>query len=125
MKDSINHQHLLCEDWKREIAFYKDELPVLRKRLEEVVSKNTDHDLLKKVEHFENKFRIMDTHFDELLHDVNAKDNALKSQAAAKPTYIHLKIVDTADNLEELMEITSKDFQETRKDYYRFLSKVM
>ena len=45
MKESITHLHILCEDWKRELNFFADEIPMLRKRLEEVVSKNTDKEI--------------------------------------------------------------------------------
>lgn len=125
MKESMNHVYLLCEDWKRELSFFKDEIVLLRKRLEEVVSKNTSKDILAQVEHFENKFRIMDQHVDELKHDVNLKKEEIAGSAAAKARYIHVKMIESDQNLEELMYVTSKDFYDTRKEYYRFLSQVM
>lgn len=117
--------HLLCEDWKRELMFFKDEIPVLQSRLEEVVSKNTDKDILAQAEHFENKFRVMHNNLDELLHDVGLKKSAVDAQAAAKVNYISVKMIENDENLEELMSYTAKDFYETKSDYYKFLSKVM
>lgn len=125
MKESIAKLHNLCEDWKRELKFFKDEIPVLRKRLDEVVSKNTSEDILKDVEHFENKFKILSTHVDELLHDVNVKTDELTSQAATQTKYINVKMFDADTVLEDLMLSTSKDFHETKNSYYKFLSKVM
>lgn len=125
MKESISHLHLLCEDWKRELSFFAIEIPILRKRLDEVVSKNTDRELLSQVEHFENKFKIMASNTDELLHDVNLKNESLSAQAIAKANYINVKMIESDQNLEDLMGSTSKDFYETRKEYYKFLSKVM
>ena len=125
MKESIAKLHNLCEDWKRELKFFKDEIPVLRKRLDEVVSKNTSEDVLKDVEHFENKFKILSTHVDELLHDVNVKTDELTSQAATQTKYINVKMFDADTVLEDLMLSTSKDFHETKNSYYKFLSKVM
>lgn len=125
MKESIAKLHNLCEDWKRELKFFKDEIPVLRKRLDEVVSKNTSEDILKDVEHFENKFKILSTHIDELLHDVNVKTDELTSQAATQTKYINVKMFDADTVLEDLMLSTSKDFHETKNSYYKFLSKVM
>jgi transketolase len=125
MKESIAKLHNLCEDWKRELKFFKDEIPVLRKRLDEVVSKNTSSDVLKDVEHFENKFKILSTHIDELLHDVNVKTDELTSQAATQAKYINVKMFDADTVLEDLMLTTSKDFHETKNSYYKFLSKVM
>ena len=82
MKDSLAHLHLICEDWKRELDFFKIEIVYLRKRLEEIASKNTSMDVLKHVEHFENKFSIMAIHVDELDHDVHLKNEALLKEAA-------------------------------------------
>ena len=125
MKESIVHLHMLCEDWKRELNFFAVEIPMLRKRLEEVVSKNTDKEILSQVEHFENKFRLMATNTDELLHDVNLKNKSLSAQALAKANYINVKMIESDQNLEDLMAITSCCFYDTKKSYYKFLSKVM
>lgn len=125
MKESIAKLHNLCEDWKRELKFFKDEIPLLRKRLDEVVSKNTATDVLQEVEHFENKFKILSTHVDELLHDINIKTDELTAQAATQAKYINVKMFDADTILEDLMLSTSKDFHETKNSYYKFLSKVM
>jgi hypothetical protein len=125
MKDTIAHVHLICEDWKRELDFFKAEIAYLRKRLEEVASKNTGHDVLVEIEHFENKFRIMGIHVDELRHDVNLKNEALLKQAAEKPNYINVKMIESDENLIDLMNDTSSDFHSTKKAFYQFLAKVM
>lgn len=123
MKDSIAHLVVICQDWTRELSFYKSEIPFFKKRLEEIISKNSATDIQVQVEHFENKFRLLDIHFDELLHDVNLKKEALLSNAAEKPTYINIKIVETDDNLLDLVETTMNDFSSTKKSFYQFLSK--
>ncbi len=125
MKDTLAHQHLLCEEWKRELEFFKSERSFLNKRLEEVASKNTSMDTLKDVEHYENKFRIIGIHIDELLHDVKLKNEALLKEAFEKPNYINVKMIEQDENMVELMADTSKDFYDTKREFYRFLSKVM
>jgi hypothetical protein len=125
MKESMNHMHLICEDWKRELNFFKVEIPLLKLRLDEIVSKNTNPEILAQVEHFENKFKIMDIHLDELLHDVNLKNQQISAQAVAKPQYISVKMLEYDQKIEELMHITSKDFYDSRKEFYQFLSQVM
>ena len=44
--------------WKKDLAFYEDELQVLKKRLSEVSIQNTSQDIKMKVEPFRNKFII-------------------------------------------------------------------
>jgi hypothetical protein len=125
MKDTIAHQHLICEDWKRELDYFKSEIAYLRKRLEEVAMKNTGKEILMEVEHFENKFRIMSIHVDELRHDVNLKNKALLAEAGLKPQYINVKMIESDEALLDHMNDTSSDFHNTKHEYYKFLSKVM
>ena len=124
-KDSIAHVHMLCEEWMRELAFYKSEIPYLRKRLEEIASKNTSADIMKEVDHYENKFKIQSTHIDELIHDVKLKNENLLKEAAAKPNYINVKMIEADHNLLDLMSDTSSDFYETKSSFYKFLSRTL
>ncbi len=125
MKDTISHLHVMCKDWLRELDFYKTEIPFFKKRLEEVSAKNTSKDVKVEVEHFENKFYIMNLHLDELLHDVKLKEESLIQNAIEQPKYINVKMIETDDNLEDLMEFTATDFKDTKKEFYQFLSKYL
>lgn len=125
MKDSISHLHIICKDWTRELEFYKTEVPFFKKRLDEVITKNNSPEARAKAEHFENKFKIMDLHFDELLHDVNLKQEFLTSQASQRPNYTHIKVIENDHNLQELMEFTSKDFMSTKKEFYGYLAEYL
>ena len=122
MKDSTAHLHLICEDFKRTLDFYKSEMPFFKKRLEEIASKNTGEGILKQVEHFENTFIAMNENLDVLLHDVNLKQDALLKEAKAKPDFINLKVIATADDLKTLIDFTTKEFATTKENFYRFLS---
>ncbi len=124
-KDSIAHVHMLCEEWMRELAFYKSEIPYLRKRLEEIPTKNTSADIMKEVDHYENKFKIQSTHIDELIHDVKLKNEGLLKEAAAKPNYINVKMIEADHNLLDLMSDTSSDFYGTKSSFYKFLSRTL
>ena len=124
MKNSLSHLHLLCEDWHRELQFFMDELGVFKNRLNEVANKNTHQDVLIQVEQFENKFRIMSNNIDELLHDVQLKEDVISHHSVAQPKYIHVKMMDVDVNIQDLMEYTSKDFYETKHEFYKFLAKT-
>ena len=43
MKDSISHLHVMCQDWTRELKFYKSEIPFFKNRLEEIVQNSLTH----------------------------------------------------------------------------------
>jgi hypothetical protein len=125
MKDTISHLHILCKDWLRELEFYKTEIPIFKKRLEEVASKNTAKEIKVEVSHFENKFYIINNHLDELLHDIKLKEESLIQNAITQPKYINVKMIDADDEIEELMEFTATDFKSTKKEFYQFLAKYL
>ncbi len=122
MKDSTAHLHLICEEFKRTLQFYKSEIPFFKKRQEEISIKNTGEEIRKQVEHFENIFITMNENLDVLMHDVNIKQDAILKDAKEKPDFINLKVNETADDLKALIDFTTKEFAETKEHFYRFLS---
>ncbi len=124
MKDSITHLHAVCEDWKKELRFFKDEIRILRHRLSDIVLRNHDRDMMVQVEHFENKFNILERHVKELMREVKGKDKELVSQAAAQPQAKSERKMDTDQTFEDMMLVTSKDFYDTKNEYLKFVSKV-
>ena len=122
MKDSTAHLHLICEDFKRTLQFYKSEIPFFKKKLEEISIKNTAEEIRKQVEHFENTFIAMNENLDVLMHDVNIKQDAILKDAKEKPDFINLKVNETADDLKALIDFTAKEFAEKKEHFYRFLS---
>jgi hypothetical protein len=122
MKDSTAHLHLICEDFKRTLKFYKSEIPFFKERLDEISEKNTAEEIRKQVEHFENTFIAMNENLDVLMHEVNIKQDAILRDAKEKPDFINLKVHETADELKALIDFTAKGFAETKEHFYRFLS---
>ena len=122
MKDSTAHLHLICEDFKRTLQFYKSEIPFFKERLDEISEKNTAEEIRKQVEHFENTFIAMNENLDVLMHEVNIKQDAILRDAKEKPDFINLKVKETADDLKALIDFTAKEFAETKEHFYRFLS---
>ena len=53
MKTNIYTQHEEHIKWLNKLAFYKDEVPVLQKRIAEVLQKNTSKEVAQKIEHFQ------------------------------------------------------------------------
>ena len=122
MKDSTAHLHLISEDFARTLAFYKSEIPFFKKRLEEIATKNTGEEIRKEVEHFENTFIAINENLDVLQHDVHLQQDTIMKNAKEKPDFINLKVSETADGLQSMIDATVKDFAETKEHFYRFLS---
>jgi seryl-tRNA synthetase len=125
MKTSLNYLHHQSAEWIREVTFYKEELNVLKTRLGDVVSRNTDTDILAQVEHFENKFKILSNNLDVLKHDINLAHEEVIKTIAAKPDHSYEKTEDSNDGLAARVSDLTADANNTRQELTKFLSKTL
>ncbi len=112
-------------EWLNKLDFYKDDLPVLRNRLEEVASKNTDLEVMKLVEHFQNQFIIQRNELDEFRHAIKEHENKIQASINQNETAINRQRLSDHPEMRERMDRFEKLFQEFRMELLRFLSKYM
>ncbi len=111
--------------WKRQLDFQKDELSFFTNRLEEVVSRWTDKDILKQVEHFQNVFIINSNVIDELLHGINAHEDKLVERTKENPVAIdHVKFNDHVEHRDKV-ETQNKMYTNLKVEFLSFLNKAM
>src|SRR4051812_42965209 len=79
----LHHDH---KEWLAMIGFYEEDLITMRKRLEEVASKNTDRDIHSWIERFQNKFIIQDEQISQLRHDINGCEENIRKNVQDNPT---------------------------------------
>ncbi|MES2796141.1 MAG: hypothetical protein V4683_09255 [Bacteroidota bacterium] len=125
MKDTLSHLHVYTKDWIREIQFYKSEIPFFKKRLEEIATDYSSSTILAQVDHFENRLLIMRNHYDELLHDLNLKEQEILGNASANPKYINAKMLEIDSKILDLVDYTGHEFKDFKAEFYKFLSKYM
>lgn len=111
--------------WKNALAFYTEELQIFTNRLEEVVSKNTSHEMAASAEHFQNHFIREKEVIDILNHDINAHEKTLVEFAKDHPIAVDHVYFDNHTGLEDRMETFAKLWKEMRAEYMDFLRKWM
>ena len=124
-KSFIYDQHLENQDWLKRLDFYKEEITILRERLEEVTSKNNAPDFLKYVEHFQNQLLIQRNHIDELAHQINANEHALISEIKDNPVAVDHRKVENHVAEADFMVFFEKNFATLRAEFNVFLAKWM
>jgi uncharacterized membrane protein YccC len=117
--------HAEHKAWLNTVSFYKDELKILTHRLEEVASKNTNKDILAKVEHFQNQFVLNKEQVDILLHDVNRKEQELQKNINDNPVAVDHRQVNDEQQLRDRVETFKTLMEELKKEFNAFLTKVM
>ena len=120
--DVLHGEH---REWLNKLEFYKDDLTVLKKRLEEVAAKNTSQEVMALVEHFQNQFIIQRNEIDEFRHAIKEHENLLESAINTNPTAINRQRLHDHPEMRERMGRFEKLFQELRMELLRFVSKYI
>ena len=125
MKTTIYSQHQEHTEWMNKLSFYKDELKIMQRRLDEVMSKNTGMEVKMKVEHFQNKILLEEQAISKLTHHINKEEKVLQNNIANNPTASdHRK---AEDHVEErnMVVFFEKNFNEMRLELNAFIAAWM
>jgi hypothetical protein len=125
MKANIIDQHLENQDWLKRLDFYKEEINILKERLEEVTKRNNAPDFLQGVEHFQNQFLIQRNNIDELAHSIKMNEQGLVREVHSNPIAVDHRKVESHQSESDFIEYLEKNFAELRMEYNRFLAKWM
>lgn len=125
MKESIYKQHEENTDWLNRLDFYKEDIKILTKRLEEIAAKNSATEVLSEVERFQNQFIIQNNNIDEIKHLVKENESLLKKEIESNPVAVDHRKMEYHEKEKELVEAFEKNFNTLREDYNTFSSKWM
>ncbi len=122
--DSIQTHHEY-KTWLNKLEFFKDELKIFKNRLSEVATKNSNHDVLAMVEHFQNQILIQHNEMDTLRHNIKQYENKL--EASVKQNIVAADHNPDPEFGEHKASIDRFEylFNELRDDCLKFFSKVM
>jgi hypothetical protein len=115
----LHFEHVL---WKNQLSFYKDELKLLQKRLEEVSAKNTSPEMKVKQGHFQDQIVIQQNEIHELNHLFESHESGLASLAQENPVAFDHKLFHDHSSIHERMERFVKLYSEFKTELMRFVS---
>jgi hypothetical protein len=122
---NIKHISNLHSDALRGLDFYKQEIDILKKRLEEIAADNTGHEVAERIEHFQNQFLIQINNIDDLKHRINENIKAIENQVKNSAGFVDQKSADENAGLYDQYLSEEKFINEIRQDFNRFASKWM
>lgn len=125
MKTNIYSQHHEHIEWLNVLSFYKDDVKILQKRIEEIVQKNTSKEILAQVEHFQNQLIIQNNSIDDIRKHIEKDEQILVN--SVEKNIVASDHRQMEDHTEERADVTSfeKNFEDLRKSLNRFLAKCM
>ena len=121
----IGDLHFELNLWLNEFKFYKDEIKIFNHRLEDIVSRNTDKEVMKELEHFQNQYIRQIEVIDELRHEVKQHENKLENEAKDNPVAIEHRYFEDHSELRDQVEQFKKIYVDLKSEFMRFLSKWM
>ncbi|MBS1638106.1 MAG: hypothetical protein JST26_19495 [Bacteroidetes bacterium] len=125
MKTSIFSQHQEHAAWINKLAFYDDEIVIMQNRISEIAQKNSQKDVLAKVDHFQNQLIIQKKHVDDMRRHIKQDEKALEANVNSNPVASdHRKIEDHTDERNK-MDGFELNFGELRAELNRFLAEWM
>lgn len=124
-KESIYNQHEENTEWISKLEFYKDDINIMKGRLEEIASKNSSNDALAEVERFQNQLIIQRNNIDNISHEVKLNEEALQAEVKSNPVAADHRSMDYHAKEQDLVNTFEKNFNDLRSEFNRFSAKWM
>lgn len=118
----LHHEHMM---WLNNLQFRKEEIAILERRMEDVVQRNNQPEVMAQLEHFQNQYIRQREVIDELRHDIKQHENFLEKEAKDKPIAVDHRHFEDHTQLRERMEVFEKLYMELKHDFYRWVGQWM
>lgn len=125
IKKNLDLLHFEHKRWDKQLRFYGDELKIFRNRIEEIVQRYTDKEVLAQLEHFQNHFFLQKEVIDTLADNINIHEDELMHEAKKKITKAEHKLFDDHSELRDKIETFVKQNNQLKNDYMRYINKCM
>lgn len=112
-------------EWINSLRFYKEEIAILERRLEEIVRRNNKPDVLAELEHFQNQFIREKEVIDELRHDIKVHENFLEKESKEHPVAIDHRYFTDHTELRDRFVTFEKIYAELKLEFHKWLAKHM
>jgi hypothetical protein len=126
MKEAnIKHFANLHVNTLSSLTFYEQEIDILKKRLQEIASKNTGHEVSEGIEHFQNQFIIHKEKIDELKHAFHSNLHGIEVQLFETTAFADEDLLEINEQLFDQYLTEEKLLNELRHEFLRFAAKWM
>ncbi len=117
--------HFEHQNWKSELDFWKDELKTFTNRLSELVTRYTNKDMLKQLEHYQNEIALHIGTIQDLQETIDEHEASISGHSQKGDASMNVALVKTHIDFREKMETQRQVYAEMKKGFFRFLTKYM
>lgn len=120
-----SNMHFEHQQWKGEIAFWKDELKSFNNRLSELVTRWTNKEVLVKLEHYQNEFVLHGSVIEDLQETIYEHETRIAGQSKTGTDAIDTQLAKKHLEFRNSMETQRQIYAELKTAFFRFLTKYM
>lgn len=117
--------HFEHEHWRSELFFWKDEMRSFKNRLEELVTRWTDKEVLVKLEHYQNEFILHEGRIDEFLEGIEKHEHLMAGKSIKGEISMDTVMVRNHMEFRKEMQVQRELFSDLKKDFFAFLTHYM
>jgi len=117
--------HFEHQQWKRELAFWEDELKSFNNRLSELTTRWTNKDVLAQLEHYQNEFVLHGDVIEQLLETIEEHEARIAAQSKTGIDAIDAQMAKKHSEFRNQIETQREIYAAIKKEFFRFLEKYM
>lgn len=117
--------HFEHEQWKRELAFWEDELRTFKNRLAELLNRWSDQADLATLDHFENRFKIHQSKIEDFRHHIHAHELNIARHYEAGENVMDRVHFNYHLEFREQMQMQRSIYLELKNEFYQFVTQYM
>lgn len=120
-----SNMHFEHEQWKGELAFWKQELLFFNNKLSELVTRWTNKDVLAQLEHYQNEFILHGGVIEDLQETIEKHETRIAAQSKEGEDAIDVRLAEQHVAFRDKMETQREIYADLKKEFFRFLEKYM
>lgn len=120
--EDLHFEHKL---WLSEANFYRDELKVYHKQVQNLSERNTSADAKERVNHFEHEFKLRNNELENLFQEINAHEHSLADFEQNTSTEVVNKHSEEHVRMRKRVHDFKEKYSKLKKEFMLFLEDLM
>jgi hypothetical protein len=118
----LHFEHKL---WRRELFFWEDEIRSFRNRLEELVKRWSNKEMLAQLEHFQNRFILHEDVINKYQDHINVHETIIANSSKKGKDMLDISLVKGHIEFRNKMEVQRHIYGDLKNEFFKFLTKYM
>ncbi|NUM31628.1 MAG: hypothetical protein HUU47_04815 [Bacteroidetes bacterium] len=121
----IYELHQENQEWLKKLSFYKDEIKVFQKRVDEIAKLNTSKEFQAMVDHYQNQFFIQLDRINSIKHEIKNNEKTIEDSVRSNSVAVDHRSMPDHEEQREKVQTFEEIFSSLKDEFNSFLSKFL